>query len=118
MLNELRFFARSVSYDIRKGLLARPLAITALYGALAIGMVVAEHKFPALTRLASHSAWITREDVTAAQLILATIAGSMMTTVSVVFSVLIMALRSISRSISCGNTVAATCPSRSACFVH
>jgi uncharacterized membrane protein len=92
MLNELRFFARSISYDIRKGLLARPLTISALYAALAIGLVVAEHRFPALTKLASHSAWITREDVTAAQLILATIAGSMMTTVSVVFSVLIMAL--------------------------
>jgi uncharacterized membrane protein len=92
MLNELRFFARSVAYDIRKGLLARPLTITALYGALAVGMVVAEHEFPALTKLASHSAWITAEDVAAAQLILATIAGSMMTTVSVVFSVLIMAL--------------------------
>ena len=55
-------------------------------------MVLTERKFPAVTALASRIAWVKHEDVAASQLILATIAGSMMTTVSVVFSVLIMAL--------------------------
>jgi uncharacterized membrane protein len=92
MLHMLRFLLRRVSYDLAKGLLARPGAITVLYGLLAVGMVVAERTVPALTQLASRAAWIGTEDVAASQLILATIAGSMMTTVAVVFSVLIMAL--------------------------
>ncbi len=92
MLNELRFYARSFVYDISKGLLARPLAITWVYASLAVGMVYVEQRFPEITTVASRIARIAHEDVAASQLILATIAGSMMTTVSVVFSVLVMAL--------------------------
>ncbi len=92
MLHQLRFVMRRVVYDLTTGLLARPGAITLVYVALAVGTVLAEREFPTLTALASRIAWITQEDVAASQLILATIAGSMMTTVAVVFSVLIMAL--------------------------
>lgn len=59
---------------------------------LAGGLVFVERKFPEVTALFARSAWITHLDAAASQLILATIAGSMMTTVSVVFSVLVMAL--------------------------
>jgi uncharacterized membrane protein len=92
MLSTLRFLLRSLWYDVRKGLLARPLAITACYALLAVTMVFAERRFPALTHFASGNDWIAPRESAAAQLILATIAGSMMTTVSVVFSVLVMAL--------------------------
>lgn len=92
MLNALHFFLRRVTYDLQKGLLARPAAITLVYAALAVGMVTAERSFPAVTAAASRAAWIRHEDVAASQLILGTIAGSMITTVAVVFSVLIMAL--------------------------
>jgi uncharacterized membrane protein len=92
MLHALRFLIRRITYDLTKGLLARPAAITLVYVLLAVGMVTAERTFPAMTALASRMAWIAHEDVAASQLILATIAGSMMTTVAVVFSVLIMAL--------------------------
>ncbi len=88
----LRFLFRKVSYDLAKGLLARPGAVTIVYALLAVAMVLAERKLPGMTELASRAAWIRHEDVAASQLILATIAGSMMTTVAVVFSVLIMAL--------------------------
>lgn len=88
----LRFLLRRLSYDLAKGLLARPGAITIAYALLAVSMVFAERAVPKMTELASRSAWIRHEDVAASQLILATIAGSMMTTVAVVFSVLIMAL--------------------------
>jgi uncharacterized membrane protein len=54
--------------------------------------VFAESKVPAFTAFVSQRSWISSLDVAAAQLILATIAGSMMTTISVVFSVVIMAL--------------------------
>lgn len=92
MIHVLRFLLRRISYDLTKGLLARPGLITLVYVMLAVGMVMAERQFPELTELASRAAWIKHEDVAASQLILATIAGSMMTTVTVVFSVLIMAL--------------------------
>jgi uncharacterized membrane protein len=92
MLHALRFLLRRVAYDLTKGLLARPGTITLIYAALAVGMVTVEREFPVLTTWASRIAWIKQEDVAASQLILATIAGSMMTTVAVVFSVLIMAL--------------------------
>ena len=92
MRHILRFLLRRLSYDLGKGLLARPGAVTTAYALLAVGMVLAERAMPELTALASRAAWIRHEDVAASQLILATIAGSMMTTVAVVFSVLIMAL--------------------------
>lgn len=92
MLHGLRFLARSIAYDLRKGLLARPLEITLFYVLLAAGLVYAERRYPTLTEILSRTGWITGLDADAAQLILATIAGSMMTTVSVVFSVLVMAL--------------------------
>lgn len=92
MRHILRFLLRRLSYDLAKGLLARPGAITIAYALLAVSMVLAERAAPRLTELASRAAWIRYEDVAASQLILATIAGSMMTTVAVVFSVLIMAL--------------------------
>lgn len=92
MRHILRFLLRRLSYDLAKGLLARPGAVTTVYALLAVGMVSAERTVPKLTELASRVAWIRYEDVAASQLILATIAGSMMTTVAVVFSVLIMAL--------------------------
>jgi uncharacterized membrane protein len=80
MIDTVRFFLRGLAYDIRKGLFARPAAFTLAYAALAV------------TELASRVAWVSHEDVAASQLILATIASSMMATVSVVLSVLIMAL--------------------------
>ena len=92
MRHILRFLLRRLSYDLAKGLLFRPGAVTTVYALLAVGMVSAERTVPKLTELASRAAWIRYEDVAASQLILATIAGSMMTTVAVVFSVLIMAL--------------------------
>jgi uncharacterized membrane protein len=92
MFHALRFLLRQISYDLTRGLLARPGALTLIYVFLAVGTVTAERQFPELTALASRIAWIAQEDVAASQLILATIAGSMMTTVAVVFSVLIMAL--------------------------
>jgi uncharacterized membrane protein len=92
MLQRLRFVLRGIAYDLRKGLLARPGFITLGYVLLAVGMVTAERRYPALTELASRIARVTHEDVGASQLILATIAGSMMTTIAVVLSVLIMAL--------------------------
>jgi len=92
MLDGARFVLRGIAYDLRKGLLFRPAMFTLSYGGLAVAMVMLERRFPVLTQLASRIAWVRHEDVAASQLILSTIAGSMMTTLSVVLSVLVMAL--------------------------
>lgn len=92
MPNGLRFVLRQVLWELRHGLLARPMAVTFIYLVLAIGMLAAERRFPLLTALATRLAFMPKEDVAGSQLILATIAGSMMTTISIVFAVLLMAL--------------------------
>jgi uncharacterized membrane protein len=91
-MNGLRFLLRQALWELRHGLLARPVAVTFLYVALAVAMIAAERRFPGLTVLATRIAFMAKEDVAGAQLILATIAGSMMTTISIVFAVLLMAL--------------------------
>jgi uncharacterized membrane protein len=92
MLNGVRFFWRQLVWELSHGLLARPAAITLVYSLLALAMLVAERQFPGLTAAATRIAFVTQEDVAGSQLILATIAGSMMTTISIVFAVLLMAL--------------------------
>jgi uncharacterized membrane protein len=92
MPNGLRFLLRQVVWELRYGLLARPVAVTLVYVAMAVGMLAAERRFPELTALATRIAFMSQEDVAGSQLILATIAGSMMTTISIVFAVLLMAL--------------------------
>jgi uncharacterized membrane protein len=92
MLNGVRFLLRQLAWELSHGLLARPAAITLLYALLALAMLVAERQFPGLTAAATRIAFVKQEDVAGSQLILATIAGSMMTTISIVFAVLLMAL--------------------------
>jgi uncharacterized membrane protein len=92
MLNGVRFLLRQLAWELSHGLLARPAAITLVYALLALAMLVAERQFPGLTAAATRIAFVTQEDVAGSQLILATIAGSMMTTISIVFAVLLMAL--------------------------
>jgi uncharacterized membrane protein len=92
MLNSLRFFLRQAVWELQHGLLARPAGITLVYALLALGMLVAERQFPGVTAVATRIAFVKQEDVAGSQLVLATIAGSMMTTISIVFAVLLMAL--------------------------
>jgi uncharacterized membrane protein len=92
MLNGIHFLLRQLVWELRHGLLARPVAVTLVYVLAAVGMLGAERRFPQLTAAATRIAFMSQEDVAGSQLILATIAGSMMTTISVVFAVLLMAL--------------------------
>jgi uncharacterized membrane protein len=92
MLNGVRFLLRQLAWELRHGLLARPVAVTLMYVVFAVGMLAAERRFPELTAFATRLAFMSQEDVAGSQLILATIAGSMMTTISIVFAVLLMAL--------------------------
>jgi uncharacterized membrane protein len=76
----LWFWVRQVGYDLGSGLLLRPIILTLAYVLVALLAVEFE---PSRLGLA---------DAGAAQVVLGTIAGSMMTVVAVVFSILLMAL--------------------------
>ena len=82
----LRFLSRQIGYDLRSGLLFRPALLIAALAALALVGPSLE------VRLAPEaSAWLATEPG-AAQVVLSTVAGSMMTVVSVVYSILLVAL--------------------------
>lgn len=90
MQNRLRFVVRQLLHDLRAGLLLRPGIFTVVLAALGIGLAIAEERSAWFAQLAGRLP-VVSEPATA-QLVLTSIAGSMMTVVSVVYSVLIMAL--------------------------
>jgi uncharacterized membrane protein len=85
----IRFVVQQVAYDLRHGLLFRPLAWT-------ISLAVAGLVLPWLDGQAAVRAWLPPwldgGEAGTAQTQLATIASAMMTTLSVVYSVLVVAL--------------------------
>jgi uncharacterized membrane protein len=83
-MQRLRFRLTQVGYDVGSNLLATPLLMAAALGALALGV----ERLEAALGVRS---WDSLEPGTA-QVTLATLAGSMMTVVSVVYSVLLVAL--------------------------
>jgi uncharacterized membrane protein len=85
-MRPLSFRARQAIYDLRSGLLFLPALIASCFGALALVVPVVEARFcPAL------SLWLATEPA-AAQIVLGTLAGSVMTAVSVIYSILLVAL--------------------------
>jgi uncharacterized membrane protein len=86
----LRFLLTQIRYDLRKGFLLRPGVITAGLAALAFIVPAAEARLPILHRFAAAIA--QPPEPAAAQMILATIAGSVMTVLSITYSALLMAL--------------------------
>lgn len=81
-----RFRLRQLGYDLASGLLFRPAMFIASLTALAVALPLVE------TRVApAASAWLATEPASA-QVLLGTLAGSMMTVVSVVYSILLVAL--------------------------
>jgi uncharacterized membrane protein len=90
--NRLLPLLRTAMYALRGGFLVRPLLISIGLGLLGAGLSSLEESFPAL------SAWIptllfpSRADPQVAQIVLSTIAESIMTVVSIVFAILLMTL--------------------------
>lgn len=89
-----RFRLRTWLYDLEANLLALPAAVLAALGGLGLGLPALEASgaWPGLTTL---GAWVAPEAGTA-QLVLATMAGAIMTVISVVYSILIVALSMLS----------------------
>jgi uncharacterized membrane protein len=92
MFERLPVLFRSAMYALRGGFLVRPLLIAVILGAVGALLSSLEERAPAL------SAWIptvlfpSRQDPGVAQVILSSVATSIMTVVSIVFAILLMTL--------------------------
>jgi uncharacterized membrane protein len=83
---------RSALYALRGGFLVRPLAIALALGGAGALISEVEERFPAIRALVPRTLFPSQADPQTAQTILASIATSMMTVVSIVFAVLLMTL--------------------------
>src|ERR1022692_5053333 len=79
-------------YALRGGFLVRPLLISIALGLLGAVLSSLEESVPALSAWVPTVVFPSRADPQVAQIILGTIAGSIMTVVSIVFAILLMTL--------------------------
>lgn len=92
MTNRLLPLLRIAMYQLRGGFLVRPLLIAIALGALgAVGSSL-EETFPVLSAWVPSVLFPSRADPQVAHIILATIAASIMTVVSIVFALLLLTL--------------------------
>src|SRR5271165_4650836 len=83
---------RSVMYALRGGFLVRPLLISIALGVAGAALSSLEESYPVLSAWVPTTLFPSRADPQVAQIILATIAASIMTVVSIVFAILLMTL--------------------------
>lgn len=92
MFASLRRAVRHTLYDLQDGFVTQPLSIAAALGLLGVCLPLAELRLPGLHAwLAAWPVLVPRDPATA-QALLGTIAGAVMTVVSIVLSVLLVAL--------------------------
>lgn len=92
VFGHLQFRARQLVYDLHTGLLFRPAMMTLAAALLALTLPWLESHAEVERHLAVLASPVVGGEPGAAQLLLTTIAASVMTTLSVVYSVLVMAL--------------------------
>src|ERR1035438_9845908 len=90
--NQLPPVLRTAMYALRGGLLVRPLLISITLGLLGAVLSSLEESVPVLSAWVPSFLFPSQADPQVAQIILATIAGSIMTVVSIVFAILLMTL--------------------------
>jgi uncharacterized membrane protein len=83
---------RTAMYALRGGFLVRPLLIAVTLGFLGAMLSSLEETAPALSAWVPETLFPSRADPQVAQVVLATIAASIMTVVSIVFAILLMTL--------------------------
>jgi uncharacterized membrane protein len=81
---------RALFYALRGGFLVRPLLIVVALGASGAVLSALEESHPALRALVPKVLFPSDTDAQSAQIILASIATSTMTVVSIVFAILLM----------------------------
>jgi len=92
MTNRLLPLLRTAMYALRGGFLVRPLLISISLGLLGAVLSSLEETIPAVSVWVPSLLFPSRADPQVAQVVLATIAGSIMTVVSIVFAILLMTL--------------------------
>jgi uncharacterized membrane protein len=107
MFERLPVLFRSAMYALRGGFLIRPLVIAMVLGTVGAVLSSLEESTPEIGGWIPHTLFPSHEDPGVAQIILSSIATSIMTVVSIVFAILLMTL-----------TLASTRPraARSACW--
>jgi len=92
MFEHLRILFRSAMYALRGGFLIRPLVIAVVLGALGAVLSSLEEATPLISAWIPSALFPSRQDPGVAQVILSSIATSIMTVVSIVFAILLMTL--------------------------
>jgi uncharacterized membrane protein len=92
MFERLPVLLRSAMYGLRGGFLIRPLVIALILGALGAGLSSFEEATPAIAVWIPSTLFPSHDDPVVAQIILSSIATSIMTVVSIVFAILLMTL--------------------------
>lgn len=91
-MSRIRFLLRQHAYDADRSLYVRPALILAALAALAVALPFAEERTEVLRAAGRRLTWAVPAEPGAVQVVLGTIAGSVMTVVSIVYSVLVVAL--------------------------
>jgi uncharacterized membrane protein len=92
VMNRFVPLVRAAVYALRGGFLVRPLLISIALGLLGAVLSSLEETIPALSTWVPTVLFPSRADPQVAQIVLSTIAGSIMTVVSIVFAMLLMTL--------------------------
>ena len=92
MIKRLPLLFRHVMYNLRGGFLVRPLTITLILGCVGALLSQAEESIPGFSNWVPRTLFPSHADPQVAQVILAGIAASTMTVVSIVFAILLMTL--------------------------
>ena len=88
----LPLLIRNATYALRGGFLIRPLLISLALGLTGMILSSLEESFPVVSDWVPQALFPSRADPQTAQIMLATIASSIMTVVSIVFAILLMTL--------------------------
>lgn len=92
MLERLPVLFHSAMYALRGGFLIRPLAIAMILGAVGAVLSSLEEAIPGISAWIPSTLFPSHDDPGVAQVILSSIATSIMTVVSIVFAILLMTL--------------------------
>ncbi len=92
MIERLRLLVRRTLYSLRGGFLVRPLTIALIVGGVGAFLSWFEESHPSIGDWVPRVLFLSHSDPQVAQVILAGIAGSIMTVVSIVFAILLMTL--------------------------
>src|ERR1700758_1313775 len=92
MFERLPVLFRSAAYALRGGFLIRPLLSAVILGAVGAVLSSLEERAPAISAWIPHVLFPSRQDPGVAQVILSSVATSIMTVVSIVFAILLMTL--------------------------